>query len=197
MRLRVTFEKRGLLCFIPHVELPKLFCRSARRAGLKLQSTAGLVPRPKLSLGPALPMGVLGLSEPAEFWLESWPPEAMKEWNAHLPEGIKLLCAEEVFGKSLNELCTAAHYEIFLRGSFPLGAIYRAIAKNASALELLALEQGDEKLELAQGDPNRHTPSELVKCLVDENAINGWQDLLVVRRCVGGWDGERVRPLLG
>lgn len=197
MRLRVSFEKRGLLCFIPHVELPKLFCRSARRAGLRLQSTAGFAPHPKLSLGPALPIGVLGLSEPAEFWLESWPPGAMEEWNVHLPVGIKLLCTAEVHGESLNELCTAASYEIFPRGHIFLGVIYGAIVKNASALGILALEGGDESLRFSQENPNRHTPSELVKYLVSESTIGGWQDLLIVRRCVGGWDGKQVTSLLG
>ena len=33
-RIRFIFEKRGFACFVRHVELPQLFGRIARRAGM-------------------------------------------------------------------------------------------------------------------------------------------------------------------
>ena len=35
-RIRFVFEKRGFSCFVRHVELPQLFGRIARRAGLQV-----------------------------------------------------------------------------------------------------------------------------------------------------------------
>ena len=77
-RIRFIFEKRGFACFVRHVELPQLFGRIARRAGLRVGLTQGMSPHPHIVMGPALPVGVISLYETAEIWFETTvtPPEA-------------------------------------------------------------------------------------------------------------------------
>ncbi|MDD4837021.1 MAG: TIGR03936 family radical SAM-associated protein, partial [Dethiosulfovibrio sp.] len=67
-RVRILFSKRGPFCFIRHVDLPQIFSRSARRADLEIEQTEGFSPHPKISLGPALPVGVVACAEPGEIW---------------------------------------------------------------------------------------------------------------------------------
>ena len=76
-RIRFIFEKRGFACFVRHVELPQLFGRIARRAGLRVGLTQGMSPHPHIVMGPALPVGVISLYETAEIWFEMTvtPPE--------------------------------------------------------------------------------------------------------------------------
>ena len=90
-RVRMIFSKRGRACFVPHVEMPALFCRSLRRAGARVQLTEGMSPRPKISLGPALPVGVPALAEPLEVWIENWEDNIGEAVNRCLPGGVDVL----------------------------------------------------------------------------------------------------------
>jgi len=65
MIVRILYEKLGPVCFVPHVEMPTLFSRSMRRAGIRQTFTEGMSPHPKISLGPPLPVGC--------FPCASWP----------------------------------------------------------------------------------------------------------------------------
>jgi len=89
-RLRVRFEKRGLLRFISHRDLMRLFERALRRAGLPLATTQGYNPHPRLSFPLALGTGIVGEKEVMEFQLREWlPPAAVRQALARqLPPGI-------------------------------------------------------------------------------------------------------------
>jgi hypothetical protein len=58
--VRFTFEKRGRLRFLSHLELAALFQRAFRRAGLSVAHSQGFNPHPRISFGPALPVGGRG-----------------------------------------------------------------------------------------------------------------------------------------
>ena len=62
-RIRIIFEKKGWITFLNHLDLPVLFSRAARRAGLSQEFTQGFSPHPHISLGPALAAGVEGVQE--------------------------------------------------------------------------------------------------------------------------------------
>ena len=105
VRVRFFFAKRGRAAFLPHVELPPIFVRSARRAGLVFEYSEGCVPHPRLSLGPTLPLGIVALDEPAEGWFTLFPPDAVALWRDKLPPGLELLDAFPVEGPTLAASC--------------------------------------------------------------------------------------------
>jgi hypothetical protein len=121
-RVRLTYAKRGRACFIPHIAIPSIFSRSGARAGISFQLSEGFSPRPRISLGPELPVGVPALAEPLEVRLASLGAEDIVRWNRSLPPGFSFTGAcivaadpgsEEA--KSLNKWCEASSCILALR----------------------------------------------------------------------------------
>jgi radical SAM-linked protein len=88
----VEYVKTGLLRFISHLDLVRLFTRAVRRAQLPVAYTRGFNPHPKLSLGPPLVVGAIGLHEYLDLELEKPipPQKAEAQLGMQLPEGLKL-----------------------------------------------------------------------------------------------------------
>lgn len=77
---RARFEKFGPMALRGHGELIRILPRVLRRAGLPIRFSEGFSPRPKLSFGPALPLGIQSLGEFCEFALTAeLPPEQVLE----------------------------------------------------------------------------------------------------------------------
>jgi hypothetical protein len=200
MRLRFIYEKRGLLSFVPHVELPPLICRAMRRAGYSIARTMGFSPRDKISLGPALPIGVIGLAEPAEIWLEKQDVPQVEQINRYMPEGLRFHCIKEVDARvpSLNKLCTAAHYRVYFNVENALDKLRSFSVEEWDALgKIEHLVFGNDYIEYVQLDPARAGPTKLVSVLKEKGAVKGWEDLFMVRLAVGVLKGGEVCPPMG
>jgi len=91
-RLRVRFRKQGLLRFISHRDLMRLFERALRRSALPLAMTQGYNPHPRISFPLALGTGMVGDDEVMEFELCEWlPPAGVGEaLAAQLPAEVGL-----------------------------------------------------------------------------------------------------------
>jgi hypothetical protein len=154
-------------------------------------------PHPHVTLGPPLPIGVVGLEEPAEMWFENWSPDCLESWRRVLPEGLSLVRAETVTeGRALSKLCRASRVLLYPRAENCLSDYGRVLRDILGEENLLALsEKDDGSLDISLPDPNRFGPGALVKALVKGGRIEGWSDLFLVRTAVGSWDGERVVPL--
>jgi radical SAM-linked protein len=89
-RLNIVFSKKGLMRFISHLDMARLFQRAARRAGLPLTMTEGFSPRPKMSFKRALKLGIESDKEEVSFYINGWmnPEEFKRRLQAELPEGI-------------------------------------------------------------------------------------------------------------
>jgi radical SAM-linked protein len=89
-RVNITFAKKGLMKYISHLDLMRLFMRALRRAELPVKMTEGFSPHPKISIKRALKLGIESDSEEATFVLrEPISPEEFKEkLQKQLPEGI-------------------------------------------------------------------------------------------------------------
>jgi len=94
-KIRVRFAKRGLMRFISHLDLMRLFQRAARRAHITVTMTQGFNPHPRISIEPALKLGEESDSLEAAFKLDGWmaPADFMRALQQGLPEGIELLKA--------------------------------------------------------------------------------------------------------
>jgi radical SAM family uncharacterized protein/radical SAM-linked protein len=139
-RIRLRYRKVGPARFIGMRELGTIFLRAARRARLPLAFSRGHHPLPRLSFGPALP---LGFSSDGEFidveLTEARPPDAvLAAFRRELPEGMEPLDATEVprSGPSIDGTIAAFVYEVDLAGlhSPPSdGDVARAVARFADA----------------------------------------------------------------
>src|ERR1043166_2759056 len=62
-RFRLRFEKTGPAALLGHLDLGRELPRAIRRAGVRLRYSEGFHPKPDLSFGPALSLGVASLDE--------------------------------------------------------------------------------------------------------------------------------------
>jgi len=89
-KVSFTFSKKGLMKYISHLDLMRLFMRALRRADLPIKMTEGFSPHPKISIKRALKLGLESDNEEASFVLRKpLDPEDFKErLQRQLPEGI-------------------------------------------------------------------------------------------------------------
>lgn len=188
-RIRIIFEKSGWFTFINHQELPVIFSRAARRAGLTQEFTQGFSPHPRLSLGPPLAAGVTGLEEPADFWFNSWDKSSMDSWNVKLPQGLKILRCAEVDGLSLAKLTTAAVYRLCGDGArfdeTALDALEDEVRRSG---ELFSSSLEDGEITLKVGDLEHCSAGSLVRALTARGLIAGWREVRLVRETIGTID---------
>lgn len=115
-RYVIKFSKEGTIRYISHLDLLRLFKRSFKRAGVRLQHTQGFSPHPKMSLAQPLSLGYSSSGEYLEFdTAEPYPAgEILEKLNFVLPEGVAGLSCNELpaDGKSLAALTEYAGYEI-------------------------------------------------------------------------------------
>lgn len=93
----VRFKKTGMMRYISHLDLLRLFQRASRRAGLPLFLTEGFNPHPKIKIEPALKLGLESENLSAEIILtEKFPPEELKgRLQKEMPDGIEIIEAAE------------------------------------------------------------------------------------------------------
>jgi radical SAM-linked protein len=104
--------------FLSHLELLNIFIRAARRAGLPVRHSQGFHPHPKFSFASALSVGVESWAEYADLELSSAceAEKVMADFNAALPEGIKIIEARTIPWKSpsLSVIISASRYRVEL-----------------------------------------------------------------------------------
>ncbi|MFA4842727.1 MAG: TIGR03936 family radical SAM-associated protein [Candidatus Omnitrophota bacterium] len=95
-RVNFTFTKKGLMRYISHLDLMRLFQRAMRRADFPLKMTEGFSPHPKFSIKRALKLGLESDNEEAVVTLrEPIEPQDFKaRLQKQLPEGIEIKDAQ-------------------------------------------------------------------------------------------------------
>ena len=95
---KVIFDKIGLMRYISHLDLMRLFQRSLRRTGFPLYLTKGFNPHPVIRVHNALKLGVVGEDLRAEFILEEVidKSQVITALRHEMPEGIKIKRVEVV-----------------------------------------------------------------------------------------------------
>ncbi len=119
MRLRITFAKQGALRYVGHLDLHKIWERTARRADLPLSYSQGFHPQPKISLASALPLGFASRGEMVDIRLEQDVPlEGLKErLQQAVPPGLEILQIETVDERApaLQTQVIASEFEVTLK----------------------------------------------------------------------------------
>jgi radical SAM-linked protein len=98
MRLRITFAKQGALRYTGHLDLHKIWERTARRAELPLAYSQGFHPQPKIYLASALPLGFSSRCEVLDMRLkEEISLDGLRErFQGAVPPGLEILKIEQV-----------------------------------------------------------------------------------------------------
>jgi radical SAM-linked protein len=134
LRYRVRYAKQGRLRFVSHLDLLRTLPKVFRRAGVRLTYSEGFHPKPRLSFGPALAVGLESSAEYLDF--ESPEPQAAPDLlgrlNAAAPAGLRFLELRLLAGERAgSEPVKRASYEARLTAppSTPaLAALARAKA---------------------------------------------------------------------
>ncbi|HEV2064276.1 MAG TPA: TIGR03960 family B12-binding radical SAM protein [Thermoanaerobaculia bacterium] len=178
-RHRVTFAKTGDARFLSHRNTMDVFERAIRAAGLPARYSEGFNPHMKLSMGPALPLGLESLHEVFDVEGRSpFPDDAAAAIGSKLPAGIavlevRLLAAGE---PALSKAVKTARYAVRLDSPEHVGRATDALAHGwreaMPALKALSLETGaagarllfEVNLDPSAGDTT--TPKKVLETLL-------------------------------
>jgi radical SAM-linked protein len=151
---RIRFVKERNLKFLSHLDLIKTMERALRRGQLPVTHSEGFNPRPKLSFGPALAVGISSNDEYYDIQLlEDLEPQLiMERLNRTLPDGLKILMVKKIehHVKPLNAIINRASYVIILKVVPEDQAVLVAYLHGLTGLPKLdvlrSTKEGDQKL---------------------------------------------------
>ncbi|HTO99706.1 MAG TPA: TIGR03960 family B12-binding radical SAM protein [Myxococcales bacterium] len=146
--LRLRYAKEGTTAAaLSHLETMTALLRTFRRAQLSIPHSQGFHPKPKVSFGPACPVGTESRAEylDLELFGALSPEDVAERVRAHLPEGFRLLACEPLApgGDSLNRTIRGIEYRVELPAEAPDAA--RRLAEFAAAGEATVLREREGK----------------------------------------------------
>jgi radical SAM-linked protein len=115
-RVRVRYAKLGRLVALSHLETMHALLRAVRRARLPVAYSQGFHPKPRVSFGPALPVGIESLCEHMDLELLG-PADAADvaaRLGAELPADFRVIeaAAIDAAEPSVSEALRAIHYRV-------------------------------------------------------------------------------------
>ena len=114
----VHYSRTGDICFLGHLEILQVVFRTLRRASVVTNYSQGFNPSPKISFGPALPVGTESL---AEFFIMDLPTplenrsSVTERLNAKIAPGLQVTKIELHSGKVPQKILIA--YDLTLPGN--------------------------------------------------------------------------------
>jgi radical SAM family uncharacterized protein/radical SAM-linked protein len=178
-RHRVTFEKTGDARFLSHRNTMDVLERAIRASGLPARYSEGFNPHMKISMGPALALGLESRQEVFDVeGISSFGAGAEARINEKLPAGLMVLTVEELppGQPALSRAVRAARYAVRLEDDEAVGRA-RAAAANSwkeavPALRELSVETaaGGSSLRfevnLDQTEGETSTPRKVLEALL-------------------------------
>ncbi|MDH3284756.1 MAG: TIGR03936 family radical SAM-associated protein, partial [Acidobacteriota bacterium] len=143
-RYRARFEKLGRSRFLGHLDLVRALNQAFRRAGVQVAYSGGFKPRPKVSLSPALGLGISSRAEYIDFEMHR-PLDVepfMRRVNATMPEGLRLtaMVGLQRSVASLQEAISRASYRAEIAG-VDEDTLVRAVERFLSRTSVVVLRQ--------------------------------------------------------
>src|SRR5438067_3480984 len=121
--LRLRYAKEGCAVALSHLETMTALLRTFRRAKLSIPHTQGFHPKPRVSFGPACPVGTESQAEYLDLELHGTPDpdEVAGRIRRELPEGFRLLSCEtaDAAAESLSRTIRAIEYRVELPDGAP------------------------------------------------------------------------------
>ncbi|MEN2993741.1 MAG: TIGR03960 family B12-binding radical SAM protein [Thermodesulfovibrio sp.] len=199
--VRFCHTKLGIMKYLSQLELSSFITRALRMAEIPFVLSKGFHPKPEISFGPSLPVGVE--SEKEYFDLKiygEFKEEYIKRLNEILPEGLKITKAKTIpkTAPSLNSFIQIYKYCIKTKENFLFDkkAIENIIIERDGKTFLLRdfiedIQVNDKEVCIIVKDTKQKARiSEIV------NALFGKQlrDLQIKRLAMYGFEGGLVEP---
>ena len=191
VRFRLRYSKLGPAAFLAHLDLVRHLPRAFRRAGLEIYYSKGFHPKPGLSFGPALGLGIPSLGELLDVKLvdKVTPDEILARLRAVSPPGIEFLGAAALAegDPPLGRVLTEAHYAVRLPDGF-LASAAEALWNRGEPLLATRRERSDSRR------PDRGNAIDVRKSIVFAKVAGGEvRDLLAEKF---GWPQEEQERVL-
>ncbi len=183
LHYRLTFEKLGDARFLSHRNVMDAFERAVRAAGLPASYSEGFNPRMRLSMGPALALGLESRDEVLDLeTVSALPADAAERITEKLPPGVKVIrvralrAGEPSLSKAIRGAAYSMRVDPALReaASAMVEGDGAGARSRAPALQSLTLDPGGEclrfevNLDAARGDTA--TPKKIVEQLFSLSA---------------------------
>jgi radical SAM-linked protein len=153
LRYRVTFEKLGDARYLSHRNTMDAFERGIRAAGMPAAYSEGFNPRMRLSMGPALALGLESRDEVLDLEATGLlPDDAASRITDRLPPGVRVKTVRALApGEApLSKSIRTAAYSVRLAPALRDRAREAAAAEDpravAPALRSLAVDEGGQRL---------------------------------------------------
>lgn len=117
LKLRIKYEKTGVLRFIGHLDVMRLFQKAIRRAKLDVAYSKGFSPHQIISFAAPMPLGMTSEGEyfDGDFESVTSTEDMIKRLNATLPEGVRVhdIVILDEGAKPSMSVVTASDYYIY------------------------------------------------------------------------------------
>jgi len=148
-KLLLHYGKDGPLKYLSHLELIRAFERSFRRAGIEVEASGGFNPRPKISYGPALPVGTSSRSEylVAEVKSTLCDDDIIERISRVLPKGLGVFRAKYIAEKqsSIASVIECVAYKVEVKTLASAGELSSLVEILRNEERLLIKHKGKEK----------------------------------------------------
>ncbi len=133
-RWRLSFQKLGPAALLGHLDLMRELSRVIRRAGLRPVYSQGFRPKPRISFGPALALGIASLDEKIDVDLID-PPQSdaalLQQLNAVTGAGLVFVAAERFGADTItlgNAVDGARYLLVFAESALPQPVLEAKVA---------------------------------------------------------------------
>jgi len=142
----LKLRKGDKVKYISHLDLVRAFELALRRARIPVAYSSGFNPRPRMSFGPAVGVGVTSDDERIALELASPenPSEIRERLNSQLPDGLEVLSAEAAGGSPMSGL-NASRFQVTLAcgGECDPAAVGRAVEELMKSAEVRVVRTRD------------------------------------------------------
>lgn len=115
-KVRIKFEKTGMMRFIGHLDVMRYFQKAMRRAGIDIAYSEGFSPHQKMSFAAPLGIGLEGTGEYFDIEVNSFMPSSImtKSLNDNMVEGFKVISCKYLPENAPNAMSSvfAADYMV-------------------------------------------------------------------------------------
>ncbi len=153
-RFRVRYAVEEPYRFAAHLDRVRAWYRALRRSGLPIAYSKGFSPKPVLSFGPPLPVGLVSESEYCDVYLAGYYGGSLvKDLGLFMPRGLRLLAARAVGRdlETLGKLVNLGRYRVAAPGlaSAEQAAVAERAKSAAGVRGFAFVDDGDIVMDLA------------------------------------------------
>lgn len=188
LKIRIKFEKTGVMKFIGHLDIMRYFQKAMRRAEIDIAYSGGYSPHQIMSFASPLGIGLTSEGEYLDIEINSeiTSKEAVDRLNAVMADGVHIISFRELSDSSKNamSLVAAADYEItFIEGKEPSANWKEALMEFYHQEEITILKKSKKSETITDIKPMIYTLSiedERIFMQVAAGSVNNLKPELVM-----------------